>query len=566
MNQPTGTRHPSRHTPSGHPPAPDTPDSDTRQHPTPRPDSATPRPDSTRHHGTRPAPAGSDGADGARRVRLTPASAIGMRPVRWLWDERIPAGAITLIPGREGIGKSLALAWLTARLTRGQLPGQYQGQPRPVIYAATEDSWAHTIGPRLHAAGADLDQVYRVDVDRGDGRIGQLTLPADCSALAAEIARLGVVMLAADPLLSLISSHIDSHRDRELRTALEPLAALADQTGCSVAGLAHFSKSDSKDALTLITGSRAFSAVARAVLAVARDPSSGDGTCVLSQAKNNLGRTDLPSLTYIINSADVPTPEGPASVGVLTFTGQTSRHVTDILAEGDGDPDDRAERDEAASWLTHYLTTHGGEAPSRDALKAAQAEGFARRTMQRARHRAGITTHDQDFPRRTIWRLPASPPPAGSAAQWRQSCPPWDAAAPSGTTGNGHAAADTAALFDAVDGVLAGAHPSPPAPVAPQSRHFPRTGTTGATGATGATAPPPAAEARSEMAPALRAAPAPRLEPAPPRLSGPLPAHGAGAISAPVHRSAPSDPGGPGDNRQAIGQARTTPIKEARTS
>ena len=250
------------------------------------------------------------GPGGARRVRLTPASAIQMRPVRWLWDDRIPAGAITLMPGREGIGKSLALAWLAARLTRGQLPGLHQGTPRPVIYAATEDSWAHTIGPRLYAAGADLDLIYRVDVEH-DGSVTTLTLPLDTADLTGEARRLGVALLAADPLLSLIGAHIDAHRDRDLRTALEPLAHLADTTGAAVVGLAHFNKSASADALNLITGSRAFSAVARAVIAVARDPAADDGSCVMSQAKNNLGRLDLPSLRYIIQSAEVPTPKDP---------------------------------------------------------------------------------------------------------------------------------------------------------------------------------------------------------------------------------------------------------------
>lgn len=164
------------------------------------------------------------------RLTLTPASAIVMRPVRWLWSDRIPAGAITLVPGREGIGKSLMLAWLAAHITRGTLPGQYEGSRRSVVYAASEDSWAHTIAPRLHAAGADLDMVYRVEVER-DGATTQLTLPRDCESLAVEIERQGVALLAADPLLSLISAGIDNHRDRDLRTALEPLVQLADTTG-----------------------------------------------------------------------------------------------------------------------------------------------------------------------------------------------------------------------------------------------------------------------------------------------------------------------------------------------
>src|SRR5258708_18139395 len=100
----------------------------------------------------------------ARHVRLTPASWVEMRPVRWLWSGRIPAGEITLVPGREGIGKSLFLAWLAGQITRGTLDGQWQGQPRPVLYAATEARWSPTIAPRLYAARADLDMVFNVDV------------------------------------------------------------------------------------------------------------------------------------------------------------------------------------------------------------------------------------------------------------------------------------------------------------------------------------------------------------------------------------------------------------------
>jgi hypothetical protein len=193
-----------------------------------------------------------------------------MRAVRWTWQDRVPAGALTLVPGREGIGKSQFACWLAAQVTNGTLPGSLHGQRRPVIYAATEDSWAHTVAPRLSAAGADLDAVYRAEVV-ADGLLTGLTLLRDCDALGDEITARGGGLLVLDPLLSAIASGIDTHRDRELRLALEPLVRMADRTGCAVVGLAHFAKSASPDPLNLITGSRAFSAVARAVLAVARD-------------------------------------------------------------------------------------------------------------------------------------------------------------------------------------------------------------------------------------------------------------------------------------------------------
>ena len=369
-----------------------------------------------------PETAESSAPETGRRIKLTKASSITMRPVWWTWEDRIPAGSLTVVPGREGIGKSLLLAWLTAQITTGKLPGLYDGKPRPVIYAATEDSWSHTIGPRLFAAGADMDMVYRVDVEHGD-QVDQLTLPVDCDALAAEIKALGVVLLAADPLLSLIHSAIDTHQDRKLRTALEPLVKLADETGCAVVGLAHFNKSASTDALNLITGSRAFSAVARAVIAMARDTDADDGSCVLSQAKSNLGRLDLPSLRYIVESAEVATPEGPAYVGKLRFTGVSERSVSDILGEGgdDGAAEARAERDEAAEWLRGYLTTNGGEAAWTDIRKASRADGFAERTMQRARSRAGVTAQREGFPAKTVWRLATTTPNTDEADQSRQS-------------------------------------------------------------------------------------------------------------------------------------------------
>ncbi|RKN42832.1 hypothetical protein D7223_22335 [Micromonospora endolithica] len=343
-------------------------------------------------------------AEHGRTILLTPASQIRMRPVSWTWTNRIPSGALTVIPGREGIGKSLTLAWLTAQITRGVLPGRHHGTPRPVIYAATEDSWSQTIGPRLFAAGADLDMVYRVDVQH-DGGFDALTLPRDCSALGREITRLGVALLAADPLLSLIHAGIDTHRDRDLRTALEPLVNMADRTGCAVVGLAHFNKSASPDALNLITGSRAFSAVARAVIAIARDDEAGDGSCVMSQAKNNLGPLDLPSLRYVVESVEIPTDEGPAYVGKLTITGESDRSVSDILGDGASDGENRAERDECADWLKSYLISQGGEAAREDVLKAARAAGFAEATLKRARTRARVTTTRAGFPSRSLWQM-----------------------------------------------------------------------------------------------------------------------------------------------------------------
>jgi hypothetical protein len=62
---------------------------------------------------------GGDGkSQPARRIRLTPASAIKPRPVRWAWTDRIPAGELTLTPGRGGVGNRLPHGWRRARSRR----------------------------------------------------------------------------------------------------------------------------------------------------------------------------------------------------------------------------------------------------------------------------------------------------------------------------------------------------------------------------------------------------------------------------------------------------------------
>jgi len=188
-------------------------------------------------------------------------------------------------------------------VTRGTLPGCYSGSPRGVIVAATEDSWEHTIVPRLMAAGADLDLVFRVDVRTPVG-LDTLSLPRDLAELEHRVREVQAALIVLDPLLSRLDAHLDTHKDAEVRLALEPLVALAHATDACVVGLIHVNKSSSNDALTLLMASRAFAAVARAVLFVMADPEDA-GTRLLGQAKNNLGRTDLPTLLFRIVAAHV---------------------------------------------------------------------------------------------------------------------------------------------------------------------------------------------------------------------------------------------------------------------
>lgn len=339
-----------------------------------------------------------------RRIKLTAAADIEPEPVIWAWepegDGRIPAGALTLAAGREGTGKSSFGIWLAARLSCGELPGTFYGQRRNVFYAAVEDSWSRTLVPRLIAAGADLTRIFRVDVDdvlRGETMI---SLPLDIEPLEAAIEEHDVAALIIDPLMSTLGTRTDAHRTQDVRQALEPLVRMAERTKALTLGIAHFNKGGGTDASQLISGSGAFKDLARAVLAFARDRETDEQ--VMTQTKNSLGRLDLPSLSYCIEGYDVPTRKGTANVGRLVFTGVSERSVEDTLA-APVDPDEAGERDEARDWLVGYLTDAGGEAPAGEVIKAAEKDGIAKRTLQRARKKAGVRSEPSGFGKTKAW-------------------------------------------------------------------------------------------------------------------------------------------------------------------
>jgi hypothetical protein len=267
-----------------------------------------------------------------RHARLRPASSFRLRRVRWGWDRRMPVGELSLVPGREGTGKSLMLAWMAARITRGELPGEWYGSPRSVLYAATEDSWEHTIAPRMLVAGADLDLVYRVDVTTDEGSAVKLSLPTDVNLVVEASAEVDAVALMCDPIISFISDRLNTFVASELRGALEPLKAATERAGIITVGLIHFNKSKDTDVMSMVAGARAWTEVARAVVAVARDADADEYTCVVSQVKNSLGRLDLPHLTYTIDSVELDAEDGKAEVGQLRWTGETDQGVEDLLA------------------------------------------------------------------------------------------------------------------------------------------------------------------------------------------------------------------------------------------
>lgn len=343
------------------------------------------------------APSSSNGRaprDGAlARLHLVAASTVPMDRPRWVWDRRIPVGGTTLMPGREGLGKTAFVGHLAARLTRGDLPGEWGGSVGgAVVYIGYEDDRSTVLVPRLTAAGADLARFYFVDIPCG----GTFVLDVDVDHLRDAIVRdgLDVALVIVDPLDSHLGSNVDSHRKAEVQSAIQKLAELAQELRCGAAGLAHLNKSDTRDLLSRVVGSVGFTTSVRAVLGIGEHPDDqNDRVCVLGKA-NMTDKTRVPAIRFRVEGTQVPHPDGGEPI-------DTARVV--ILGEEDGiDPDsiitgnteERGALDEAVGWLRSMLSD--GPLASAEIRRLATAEGVALATLKRAGRRLGIVVERDD--------------------------------------------------------------------------------------------------------------------------------------------------------------------------
>ena len=342
-----------------------------------------------------------------RELTLTLASDIPMERPHWLWGGYVPIGEFTLIGGRESAGKSSVAYDLTASVTTGKLPGEFHGQPRMVVVVATEDSWAHTIVPRLAVAGADLSLVGRIDVVT-TGIRQEISLPDDLGRLEQLIVYNRVALVLLDPLLSRLNARLDTHKDAEVRQALEPLARIAHDTRVALTGIIHVNKGSSQDVMRALMGSTAFGAVARSVLYVMRDPEDETGsTRLCGHAKNNLGVLAKTLRFGIADTKAGDTPDdGPVYAGKVVWKGEDPRSVAEAVLSVSEDPDVRTETAEAILWLTDYLTHCGGVSHSNKVKQEAKSAGFTVGTLQRARQRMKVQVErTPTSPPQTYWRL-----------------------------------------------------------------------------------------------------------------------------------------------------------------
>jgi len=354
------------------------------------------------------------------------AAGIPPRHIDFLWAGRLARGKHTAFAGEPGDGKSQLSIYVAATISRGgEWPCNEGRVPLGnVIIFNAEDGADDTIVPRLIAADADMERVHIVSAvlqEDGKGR-RTFNLQADLALLEKKICEIGdVALVIIDPISSYMGK-TDSHKNSEVRGALEPLSEMADRLKVAVLSITHFSKAGSSNtnkALHRFIGSIAFVGAPRAAFAVIED-ADNEGRILFLHAKNNMA----------------PKPQGLAYRLLQTIVGDnivaSYVHWEDTPVTISADQALRAADDQgigggAGADAEEFLRNVLAEGPVsvKDIQAEARAAGHSWATVRRAKDRLRVVSEHvpqgRDDDGRLDghgywqWRLPA-PSPSGMSA------------------------------------------------------------------------------------------------------------------------------------------------------
>jgi len=354
------------------------------------------------------------------------ASKVRAKTIRWLVPNVFALGQLTIIDGDPGLGKSLLMLDLAARLSTGRSwpDGAAAAEPAPSIYLTAEDS-DDVLAARLGALGADLTRIFFHGCkDRSLDR--PLSFPANIGFLDRALARTGARLVVIDPVIAFLDADILSGSDEGIRRALYPLARLAHRQQCAIILIRHLNKRAGSRSLYLGGGSIGFIAQCRSAWLVGRepgavlpvapnppaaaaapeaaapglspdaaDPAPLPGRCVLAQQKNNNGPL-YPSLLYqiVAHASGYPTL---AWLGSCPLTADELVAIPPRIAV--------RPRGRAIRFLKRFLAA--GPALTEDIWKAGLEHDLFERTLRRAKDDLRIKDEVAwiDGSRRCFWML-----------------------------------------------------------------------------------------------------------------------------------------------------------------
>ncbi len=216
----------------------------------------------------------------------------------WVWHGVIPCGILSLIAGKQGLGKSFVMCDLAARVSTGSpMPDGKQQQPGNVLMLAREDDARLVLMPRVKAAGADQARIHWSifsNVETGE----PMDLTEHIAELSKTVTENKIGLIFVDTFAAFAPAGTDSNAGQAVRAMLDPLTRLARETGAAVVVVAHLRKSGQGEgeAMDAIAGSAQMTAGVR--VAFMLEAGHVEGERWVHVVKSNLGKCNSTGWTF----------------------------------------------------------------------------------------------------------------------------------------------------------------------------------------------------------------------------------------------------------------------------
>jgi len=317
-----------------------------------------------------------------------PLSEIVSEDVEWLWPGRFALGAVSMIAGNGGSGKSSLTQYMGALVTSGDRcwpDGGNIPQIGSVLLVNGEDHISKVIRPRIERFGGNVDKISILKNDGFD--LEQVHI------LHRIIKRMKDCRLVViDPIGAFLGGNVDSHKLSDVRRILRPLETLAEDHGLAVILVNHLSKNAGAKADFRVSGSGAFVHAPRAVYLLEKDEDD-PGRRLFLELKNNLG-PDQQGLAFRFNADQrIVFEDGPVEHTAQSYyQQQEQRHAP--------------ARKEAREWLLEVLG--GGPVLASEIRSQANSAGMNHNTLDAARRELGVRSERHGFGRgaKCYWYLP----------------------------------------------------------------------------------------------------------------------------------------------------------------
>lgn len=367
-------------------------------------------------------------ASPAGRLVVVPFSAGSQRRVEWLWDGRIPLGALTLIAGEPEVGKTSTATDVMARSSTGRvMPDGTPGRDGMWLYVSSENDMFRTVKPRIVAAGGDVTRISFIKATE----IKDKTIERRAFSLEQDIAALDELLTAAagecvgivlDPLNEYLGPNVNSWRDGDVLRVLGPLVDLAEKHQVALVGIMHPAKGEASTVLNKILGSKAFTMKARSILFCVEEESidSQDKarSFLMLNEKNSLAEK-APGLRYHFEIVAPRAVEGddPAEIAMMRPVPFVSWHegTVDVrmrdLAEAQRNGRSSTVAD-CMVWLLPRLSD--GPVNSATVMQEGEAMGFGPSPMKTAKKKLGVISRKVSFGSGWTMELPSEKDPNGN--------------------------------------------------------------------------------------------------------------------------------------------------------